>query len=144
MVTGDGEGTPARPRLFGEPRDSAEKLSDSISPISRPDNLSDAGLVHGIGDHQSLRDHPATVSDLDLSCVHPQVRVGALQWSLPERLDLLVQPLARRRDPVLGHPLGPEPFDQPIDLPGRDPAASSTTATIACSERRLRSKQLGK
>jgi hypothetical protein len=61
------------------------------------------------------------VTDLDLLCIQPQVRVGTLQRPLAEQLDLLIQRPAQRRDPVLGHPIDPQLLDEPVDLAGRDP-----------------------
>ena len=86
------------------------------------------------------------VADLDVLGVEPQVRVGALQRPAAEQFDLLIQAAAQRRDAVLGHPLDPQLLHQPVDLPGRTPLtyASSTTATIACSDRRRGSKNDGK
>jgi hypothetical protein len=65
------------------------------------DHLPAAGGVHAVGDHQRLVAHPTPLADpLDLG-VHPQIRVGALQRSLPEDSDLLVQATAQPRYLVL-------------------------------------------
>jgi len=85
------------------------------------DHLAHPGLVHRVRHDDCLGDDAAVIADLDLFGVQPQVRVGALQRSLPERLDPLVESSAHDADAVLGHPVDPQLLDQPVDLPGRDP-----------------------
>jgi hypothetical protein len=80
------------------------------------DHLAPARLVHRVGDHQRLRVHVPAIPDLDHFRVQPQVGVRPLQRPLPERLHLVVEPSAQRRDAVLGHAVDPELLDQPVDL----------------------------
>jgi hypothetical protein len=102
--------------------------------------------MDGVGDHQRLGDHAAVVAHLDVLGVQPQVGVGALQRTLTEQLDLLIQCPAHLRDAVLGHPLDPELLDETIHLPGRHAIDIRLEhhATIASSERRRGSRKLGK
>ena len=73
-----------------------ERLGLGLADIDAED-LAPAGLVHAVGDHQRLVDHPAAVADLLDLGVQEQVRVAALQRPRPERLDVLIQ---RRADPA--------------------------------------------
>lgn len=83
------------------------------------DHLAPAGLVHSEGDHQRLGVDVASIPDLEVLGVEPQVGVGALQWAGAEGFDLAVELAADPRDLVLGH-LDPELGDQVVDLAGRD------------------------
>jgi hypothetical protein len=96
-----------------------ERLRLDLAQVEA-DHLAPAGLVHGVGDHKRLRADVALVAHLEVLGVQPQVRVVALERPLAERIDLLVEAAAERRDAILRHPLDPELLDQPIDLTGRD------------------------
>jgi hypothetical protein len=97
-----------------------ERLGLGLAHVG-PQHLTAAALVHAVGDHQRLVAHPTGFADpFDLG-VQPQIRIPALQRSLREALDLLVQPAAQPRDLVLAHPGHPELLDQPIHPPGADP-----------------------
>jgi hypothetical protein len=60
--------------------------------------------VHAVGEHERLPDDAAAVSDLLDLGVKPQVGVAALQRSVAERVDLLVEPLADPGDLALRDP----------------------------------------
>jgi hypothetical protein len=62
----------------------------------------------------------AVVAHLDVLGVQPQVGELALERSLAEDLDLLIERPAERRDAVLRHALDAELLDQAIDLARRD------------------------
>jgi hypothetical protein len=84
----------------------------------RANHLPHTSLMHGVGDYQRLGHDPAPIADLDLLGAQPQLGIGALQRPLAEELDLLIQRPADRSNAVLGHPLDPQLFHQPIDLTG--------------------------
>jgi hypothetical protein len=75
--------------------------------------------VHRIGEHQRLPHDAAAVADLLDFRIKPQIRVAALQGTVPERLDLLVKTGANPGNLALGDPQ-PKRLDDLIDLPGRD------------------------
>ncbi|CAN5776519.1 hypothetical protein BH20ACT14_BH20ACT14_10060 [soil metagenome] len=77
--------------------------------------------MDGVGEHERLRTDVAAVAHLEVLGVEPQVRVVALERPPAERIDLLVERAAERRDPILRHSLDPELLNQPIDLARRDP-----------------------
>ena len=79
-----------------------------------------AGLCDGVGDDQGLGDDAASVADFDVLGVEPEVRVGALEWTLAELLDVLIELATQAADAVLAHALDAELLDEPVDLPGRD------------------------
>jgi hypothetical protein len=80
-----------------------ERLGLGFTHI-QADDLAAAALVDPVGDHQRLVAHPAGLADPFHLGVQPQVRIATLQWPLPERPHLLVQPPAQPRHLVLGHP----------------------------------------
>lgn len=100
-----------------------ERLRLDLADIEA-DHLTDAGVAHGVGDHQRLGAHVPGGADLHVLGVQPQVRVGAFQRALPEDPHLLVQSPAERRDTVLGHPSDSQLLDQLVDLHARPSSPS--------------------
>jgi hypothetical protein len=97
-----------------------ERLGLRLADVDAED-LPPTRLVHAVGNHHALVDHPAAVAHLLGLAVEPQVGVVTLERALAEGLNLLVEQGAdpghlRARDPE------PERLHQLVDAPGRDPA----------------------
>jgi hypothetical protein len=85
------------------------------------DDLPAAGLMDGVGDHDTLAGDAAAVADLLDLGVDEQIRVAALQRPLAERLDLLIEQPGDPADLALRDPQA-EALHQLIDAPRRDAA----------------------
>ena len=121
MLIGDSQAHPVEPALLERSQElDPERAGLDLADVET-DHLANAGLVHRIGDDHRLGHDPAMVAHLDLFGVNPQIRVRALQRSLPERLDPLIERPAHGTNTILGHPVDPQLLDQPVHLPRRDP-----------------------
>lgn len=78
--------------------------------------------MDAVGDDERLASDRAAVSDLQVLGVEPEVGVGALERTLAERFNPLVEAATERRDPVLAHCRDAQLLDQAVDLAGRDAA----------------------
>jgi hypothetical protein len=67
-----------------------ERLRLALADVEA-DHLSVAGLMHGVGEYERFRHHPAAVPDLLDLRIQPQIGVAALERPVAEGLDLLVQ-----------------------------------------------------
>ena len=115
--------TPPSPRAFRPRRNAVQNAPSSLSPTSKPEDLTAAVGGDTGGDHHRLGDHPPVDPGLAVGGVEEDVGVGDLgQRPVPERPDLLVEVRADPRDLGLADPgVGAQGLDQVVDLPGRDP-----------------------
>ena len=111
---------PWRPRERSPRRNSSQNAFGLCLADVDADHLTMARLVNGVGNDQRFRSHVASVSNLEMFGVEPEIGELALQRPLAERVDALVELPTQRGDPVFAHAVDPELLDQPVDLAGRD------------------------
>ena len=92
-----------------------ERLGLALTDIET-DHLPVTGLVHPVGQYQTLAHHPGAVTDLLDLRIEPQIRVGAPKRTIAERVEVLVETLADPRDLALGDPQS-ERLDNLVNLP---------------------------
>ena len=92
-----------------------ERLGLGFADV-QADDLAASGLVHRMGDDHRLGRNAAAVADLLDLRVDEQVRVAALQRTLPKRLDLLVKQTRDPADLRLADPQT-EALDELVDAP---------------------------
>ena len=146
VLIGDRQAHAVEPALLERAQElDPERARLDLADI-QADHLAHAGLVHRVRDDDRLGHDPAVVADLDLLGVEPQVRVGALKRPLAERSTCsssarhiaLTRSLVIPSIPSCSTSRSTLRVDTPLTY------ASSTTATIACSERRRGSRNDGK
>jgi hypothetical protein len=121
-----------------------ERVGFGLADVKAED-LAPSGLMNAVRDHQRLGHDAAAVADLLDLGIEEHVRVGALQRPRPERLDVLIQRGAHAADlafEIRSPRLSTSWSTRLVETPHT--YACCTTASNACSERRLGSKKLGK
>ena len=77
-----------------------ERLALGLADIDA-DHLTPAGLVNRVGNHERFAADMASVSDLEVLGIEPDIRVLALERAVAKRIDTLVELTAQTGDPVL-------------------------------------------
>ena len=106
------------------PVQAAQELGPERLGLGVPDLQAEhLALAVGIDAHRHYHRHaddPSSLACLDVGRVDPQVRPVALDRSVQERADALVEFAAQPRHLALGHPAHAERLDQVVDRAGGD------------------------